>query len=381
MHDFDFYNPTHIKFGRNTENEIGTILANDQIKKVLITFGLGSIKRTGLLDKVITSLEQSGIEYVEFEGIKPNPIISTANEGKDLAIKEQVEAILAVGGGSVIDSSKAIAAAAKSGIDIYDFYRGIAIETALPLYTILTLSATGSEMNNGFVLTNEKTREKFGTGSIFTSPKVSILNPELTFSVPKDQTAYGAVDTISHAIEPYFTKTNSVMFLEGYIENICFSVTRNVKIALTDPTDYNARAELMWASTMALNGLNKLGAKDFCFPSHMIEHSLSALYDIAHGAGLAIILPAWLKYFRNEKAPQIKQFAKAVFNVDDSQDGIKALENWLTDINAPIRLSDVGIPADDIEKIAENAFRLSSFWGMEKTYNQNRIVEILSLAI
>ncbi|MCX5782933.1 MAG: iron-containing alcohol dehydrogenase [Elusimicrobia bacterium] len=298
MQNFVFHNPTKIIFGKNTAPQIGEITA-PYGKKALLVYGEGSIKKTGLYNLVIKSLKDAGVAAVEHAGVKPNPVISHARIGADIAKKHGVEVIVAVGGGSVIDSAKTISAAVKYDGDPWDFFSGKASpKSALPIVTILTLSATGSEMNCGAVITNEETKDKWNFLSPAVFPKVSILDPILTMTVPKYQTLCGAVDIMAHILEVYFAFSDEHNELQDELAHgVIKNLMRNVETLLSNPKDYNARAEMMWSSTLALNGMIRAGAGPSNFINHLIEHSVSALYDVTHGGGLAVVMPAWLENF------------------------------------------------------------------------------------
>ncbi len=381
MNDFVFYNPTKIVFGKDKEQLIGQELKGFQIKKVLILYGKGSIKKTGLLDRVLNSLKEQDIQYVEFGGIQANPVVSQANKAKDLAKQEQVDAILAIGGGSVIDTAKSVSAAVQSGSDIWDYFSGKKITEALPVFTILTIAATGSEMNSIAVLTNDDLNLKFATGSPLLYPRVSILNPQLTFTVPQDQSAYGAIDAVAHILEPYFTQQTNIEMMSSYMENLCITIIRTSRIIHNEADDYNARAELMWAATQAFNGLTFNGVGPFSLPNHLIEHSLSALYGVAHGAGLAIVIPAWMKWHRQEKNKQFSRFAEKLFNVKSAEAGINELESWYKQLNCPTRLSEVNILEKDLDKIAQNLIDTLEYRKMPVSYTRENFIDILRLAL
>ncbi|MCP4398473.1 MAG: iron-containing alcohol dehydrogenase, partial [bacterium] len=329
---------------------------------------------------------KAGLEIVEFSGVKPNPVLSHAQEGIALAKKEQVDVIVAVGGGSVIDEAKAIAVGAKIDEDIWNFYIHQAkIEDALPLLTVLTLAATGSEMNFTSVLTNEKTEQKYAIDAPSIFPKVSILDPTVTYTVPGTYTAYGAVDIISHATEGYFNcKEGWTPIQDRFVEGLVKTVMECAERLLEDLEDYQARATLMWASTLALNGLPVAGIGCFEFPTHMIEHSLSSMYDIAHGAGLSIVTPGWMKYACKKSPAKLAQFAERVFGIQEesaektAKKGIETLQAWFDKIGSPTTFAAGNIPVGDIPQIAENAEQTAVLWEL-KGYTKEVIIEILNL--
>lgn len=380
MQDFNLNLPTEIIFGKDKENEIGNILAKDGIKRVLLVYGTSSIKSTGLHSRILAILKKANIDVIEYSGIKSNPRVSDVDNAALLGRDKSVEAVLAVGGGSVMDSAKAIAAAIKHNCGAWDFYTGTAITQALPIYNIVTLAATASEMNSGFVLTNDKTKEKMGTGSPVCYPRLSILNPELTFTVPPNYTAFAAVDIIAHTIEGYLTATSTTTLLDSFNESIIKSVIHTTEQILQNPEDYDARAEFMWSATMALNGTMNLGREGVAFPNHMIEHGLSGVTDIPHGAGLSIIIPAWMKWYKDKNSSQFHKFVKNIFNKDNIEEGIKSFEKWLHSLGSPIRLSEYNIHEDKFETIKDKAFKQATMWGMDKDYTEDVIMEILELA-
>ncbi|MBI4655314.1 MAG: iron-containing alcohol dehydrogenase, partial [Elusimicrobia bacterium] len=357
-------------------------------KKALFVYGRNSIKKNGVYEAIVKTLKENKVDFIEHAGVKPNPVLSHAREGIKTAKKENIEVIIAAGGGSVIDEAKAIAAGAKHGGDAWDFFIGKAgIKDALPVVTALTLPATGSEMNSGFVITNEETKQKYSAGSSKTFPKVSILDPETTMSLPEEQTAYGAVDALAHILEGYFTtKDSDCAVTDELVEALARSIIVSADRIIKNPKDYDARASMMWSATLALNGLPVCGYAGVDFINHAIEHSLSAIYDIPHGAGLAIVIPAYLKYcFKKGNHIRTAKFAEKVLKISaknpeqTAQEGIETLKKWFRQIGAPISLKDVKIPEADIPQIAENAMGLVRLWGMR--YSKKTIEEILSHAI
>jgi NADP-dependent alcohol dehydrogenase len=381
MFPFVFHNPTKIIFGSNKETLIGSELKAAGIDKVLLVYGRDSVKKSGLLERVMASLGEAGIAAVPFGGVVSNPVLSHTRAGVALARAEGVAGVLAVGGGSVLDEGKAIAVGAVADRDVWDFFLGAPVTQALPLFTVLTLAATGSEMNGNAVVTNEATRQKYNISSPLVYPQVSILNPELTHSVPLDYTAYGAVDAIAHVLEGYFTKAPGSRLQDRLVEGIIKTVMECTDLIMADPGHAKARASLMWTATLALNGLTPAGIGPYSFPNHMIEHALSALYNIPHGAGLAVVMPAWLKWQEPQNPAQFTRFAREIFGLDSGRAGIAALEEWFAAIRAPIRLDQAGIPAAEIEKIAANAADLASLWGISATYDRKTIAAILRLAV
>ncbi|MGB3750388.1 MAG: iron-containing alcohol dehydrogenase [Arcobacteraceae bacterium] len=381
MNDFTYYNPTKVEFGKSKENKIGEYLLQSGIKKVLLVYGGGSIKKNALYNNIIDSLNKNNIEFNELSGVVSNPLLSKVNEGIKIAKENNVEAILGVGGGSVVDSAKAIAVGSQYEGDVWDFFINKAqISEALPVFTVVTLSATASEMNGNAVIINDDTKQKYSIASVLINPKISIINPELMSTVSKEYLAYSAVDVITHCIEVYFTATVHPHFNSRLVESIIKTVIETTEILLENPNDYDARAEFAWAATQGLNGLTPTGTKDGNFPNHMIEHSLSALYNVPHGAGLAVVVPAWMKWYKEQNVAQFKRFANEIFNNDDESVGIEKLENWFTKIGAPITLEEMDIPREEINALAENAYETSKVWGMDKLYSKEIITEILEKA-
>jgi NADP-dependent alcohol dehydrogenase len=382
MESFSFYNPTQIEFGAGKEQLIGQILASRGIEKVLLTYGSERIKRDGLFASVSKSLQAQGIVFVEFGGIVSNPLLSTVREAIVVARDQQVDAVLSVGGGSVLDSSKSIAAGALYNGDVWDLFVGKGqIEAALPIFAILTLAATGSEMNSGAVITNETTREKFAINSVHTFPKVSIVNPQLMQTVSRDYLVYSAADIIAHSIEGYFTATLQPKVQSRLVETIISTVLETTEVLLADPADYNARAEFAWAATLALNGLTYAGTAGFSYPNHMIEHSLSALFNVPHGAGLSVVMPAWMKWFQSRNPEQFQRFAQQLFGLQGAEQGIAALEKWFDKIGTPTRLSQLGITEADLPAILANLEGNARWFGLADIYPQDVLATILKLAL
>lgn len=383
MENFEFHNPTKVVFGKGTHHKIGEILRNDGIRKVLFVYGKSSIKKTGLYDDIVSSLKENGVDFVEHQGVKPNPVLSHTLEGVRKVKEHQVDAILSVGGGSVLDEGKAIAVGAVDDGNLWDFFtHKREIQTALPNYTVLTLSATGSEMNGYSVITNEETGEKLSIGSIHIFPKVSILNPELTITVPISYQPYASVDAIAHVIEWYFTCTLCPNISNLLVESIVKSVVDSTEKILKDPLDYQPRAEFMWTATLALNGITRPGYRGGIYINHMIAHSLGALYDLPHGACLSVVIPAWMWWYKEKNPSQFERFAKNIFGLSSKEDGIKALKEWFYKIGAPVSLQDAGIPSSDIDRIANHVYNTTAkVWGLDKIYTPEKLKEILYLAL
>lgn len=384
MKDFVFYDPTKIVFGRGKISKLGKEVKKFS-KKVLLVYGRRSIKSNGVYDQVVNSLKSANVKFIELSGVKPNPILSKVHEGIELAKRENVDGIVAAGGGSVIDTSKTIAAGFYYEGDIWDaFIDKYEVNKSLPIYVVLTLSATGSEMDSGAVITNEKTKQKCAFKSLTSYPRVSIIDPSVQFSLPPIQTANGAADAISHVLELYFDGTQDVTIEDEISEGIVRTIIRCTNILMNKPDDYEARANLAWSATLALNGINATGRSGGDWSNHAIEHSLSAIYDIAHGSGLAIIFPAWMRYVYKEDISKFARFASKVFGIDISDEekaalaGIKHLKDWYKSLGLPVALSDANIPAEGIEKVVEKV--KPSFGrplGRLKKLNKEDVIEIL----
>ncbi|MDR2345426.1 MAG: iron-containing alcohol dehydrogenase [Planctomycetaceae bacterium] len=372
MQNFVYHNTTKIIFGSDTINQIGDLTA-PVAKKVLYLYGKGSIKKNGIYDKTISSLRSAGINFVEYSGVKANPLLSHTRKGIEIARAEGVEAIVAVGGGSVIDEGKAIAAGVVADHDVWSFYdgSGAEVKSALPILTVLTMSATGTEMNGGTVITNEETNQKIGIISPALQPVVSILDPTALFSVPPDQTAYGAVDAITHLLESYFTKSDFYTPIQDrYAEGIIKTITEITATMQTKPDDLTARSTFMWAATLAWNGLAPSGVGSWAAPNHLIGHSMSALYDTPHGASLSIALSGWLPWYAEHderNAKQLIQLGKAVFNTESVDATIKSIREWFRSIKSPTKLADIGVDESGLVKIAENIGVNAPLWGLPYT--------------
>lgn len=380
MQNFIFHNPTKIIFGRGTAPQIGPETAALG-RRALLVYGRESVKKSGLHGQVMNALAQAGVAVIEHGGVSSNPVLSHVRAGIAKVREQQLNVIVAIGGGSVIDTAKAIAAGSAADGDVWDFFIGKNVITAaLPITTVLTLAAAGSEMNAGMVITNEAADEKFAATSAQLYPKVSILDPELTSTVPPTYTAYGAADAIAHVLEFYMTNTDDdapvqMDFMEGLIRNVIASCER----CLADPCDFGGRAALMWSATLALNGLTGAGLGGTAFPMHMIEHSLSALYNVPHGAGLAVVVPAWLRWRLRRNPARAARLGQQVFGLaPDAEQAVNALRGWFSKIGCPVSLAELNIPEADIPKIAANAHALARIWRL-KDYTPEVIADILAL--
>ena len=387
MQNFVFHNPTKILFGQNTVPAIGEETALFG-KRVLLVYGTASIKKSGLYTRVLESLQEAGLAVTEHPGVQSNPVLSHVHQGIALAKEHNCQVVCAVGGGSVIDEAKAICAGSTVEHDVWKFFTGKkSVKKPLPLTTILTLAASGSEMNSGMVITNEKTSQKFGFANKYLYPKTSILDPTLTFSVPPDYTAYGAVDAIAHVLEFYFTTEDpQTPVQDRFIEGLVINSMESCNKVLLNPEDYSARADLMWTATLALNGLTSAGLGKVGFPMHMIEHSLSAFYNVPHGAGLSAIIPGWMRFHAHLQPDRFAQFAERVFDLregdalEKGKKGIGLLEDWFRAIKSPASLSELNIPLNDLQTVAENSMALAKVWRMHG-YDSDKVAVILQKSI
>lgn len=362
MLNFDLHIPTRILFGRDTHKEIGTLL-QPYAKKVLLHFGGTSIKKSGLYDAVTASLKESDLEFVELGGVVPNPRVSLVREGIALCRKEGVDLILAVGGGSVIDSAKAIAMGVCCEGDVWELYeQQKPITKALPVATILTIPAAGSESSNGTVVTNEEKQMKLGYGSVHLRPLLSVMNPELFFTLPKNQIANGVADMMSHIFERYFTNTMQTDLTDGLCETTLRTIMKNAVRVFSDVRDYDAWCQVGFGGTIAHNDLLGLG-REQDWACHGMEHELSAIYDVAHGAGLAVLTPAWMQYVYKTNANMFVQFAVNVMGVEGSyrdpdaivMEGIARLRGFYKKMGLPSTLSELGIDESKLEVMAKKA--------------------------
>jgi NADP-dependent alcohol dehydrogenase len=381
MKNFSFYNPTRIEFGKGKEDNIGQYMAEYGIKKTLIVFGSDRIKKSGLFDKVAKSLNDNGIEFIELGGVQSNPVLSKVYEGVELAKYNNCDSVLAVGGGSVLDSTKAIASGAVYEGDVWDFFTFKATpDKALKIFDIITLAATGSEMNNFAVVTNEKTKEKFSLAGAATFPVLSVINPELQATVTKEYLAYSASDIFAHCLDMYLSATYISEYIAGYVENILKTVIRTTDILIENPDDYEARAEFAWAATNALNFTTFSGVEGSRFDTHFIEHTLSAEYNIAHGAGLSIVVPAWMKWQKENLPERFDRFAEKVFDKKSADDGIDALINWYIQIGTPVTLSEGNIPEEDIPMLVDILSDLAVMMRRDNLYTKSMLTTVLEFA-
>lgn len=388
MNNFNFYSPTFFVFGKERENEAGKYVKRFGGTNVLIHYGSGSVLKSGLLDRVKKSLEASAIKFTELGGVVPNPRSGLVYKGIDICKKEKIDFILAVGGGSVIDSAKAIALGAVSDGDFWEFYLGKKVEKALPVATILTLTAAGSEGSTGSVITHENGMLKRAANSDLLRPVFSILNPELTCSLPAYQTACGATDMMAHVMERYFTNTKNVEITDRLCEAVLLTVINETPKVLSNPNDYEARANLMWAGMVAHNDICGVG-REQDWSSHGMEHELSGLYDVAHGAGLAVMFPAWMKYVMKNDIMRFAQFAVRVWGCEmdfsnpenTARKGIEKYEQFMTSIGMPVRFSQLGAKAEDIPTLVSSIGLGEHTMGSFVKLKQEDIKNIYELAV
>lgn len=358
MNNFNYFTPTKIVFGKGTEEQTGKLVKMQHCKKVLLHYGGGSVKRSGLLDRVKSYLDQEQIAYVELGGVVPNPRLSLVYKGIELAKKENVDLILAVGGGSVIDSAKAIGYGVANEGDVWELYdRKRKAEACLPIGVILTIAATGSEMSGSSVITKEEGWIKRGYSSDYARPVFAIMNPELTMTLPDYQTACGCTDILMHTMERYFTNGGNMELTDGIAEALMRTVMKNARILVKNPQDYDARAEVMWAGSLSHNGLTGCGNHGNDFATHGMEHEMGGLFDVAHGAGLAAIWGSWARYVYLDCLDRFEKFAVQVMGIATkgkmsrqiALEGIEALEAFFRSIHMPVSMTELGITPTEEE--------------------------------
>ncbi|SNY92362.1 hypothetical protein SAMN04515647_2616 [Cohaesibacter sp. ES.047] len=388
MEDFNFCSRTKIVFGRGKENEVG-LQVKPFADKVLLHYGGDYLEKNGILDRIVGSLKASGVEPVLFDGVVPNPRLSVVKEGIALCRKEGIGFILAIGGGSAIDSSKAIALGVPYEGDVWDFYTGKAEpETALKVGTILTIPGSGSEMSESSIITNEADDTKYGIDNALIVPEFSILNPEMCFTIPPFFMASGLADILSHQFERYFTPTKFCLFSDHLLEGAMQAVIALAPKILEAPQNYDYCAEFMWLATISHNGVLDAGRQSD-WASHRIEHEISALYDITHGAGMAIIFPAWMKHVKSTDLDRFARLGTRVFGIDPngrSKDEIadltiKAVADFFASLNLKISLADAKVPTDRFDEMASKALGRSDAIGRFRKLAHDDIVAILKLAV
>lgn len=361
MENFNFYSPTEFVFGKGREKECGQLVKKYGGTKVLIHYGQGSVVKSGLLDRVKASLEEAGIAYAELGGVQPNPRDTKVYEGIEICKRENVDFVLSVGGGSCIDSSKAIAAGVCYDGDFWDLYsKKATVQKALPIGTVLTIAAAGSEGSGGSVITKEEGMLKRDTGSDLIRPKFSVLNPELTCTLPAYQTGCGATDIMAHVFERYFTNTKEVEITDRLCEAVLLTMIKETPRVIADPSNYEARANIMWAGMVAHNDIVGVGRSQD-WNSHNIEHELSGLYDCAHGAGLAVVMPAWMEFVYKHDVMRFARMAVQIWGKEmdfenpenTAKEGIRAFRKFLSEIGMPINFAQLGAKKEDIPTLVE----------------------------
>ncbi|MCC8145842.1 MAG: iron-containing alcohol dehydrogenase [Bacteroidales bacterium] len=360
MNNFKFWSPTEFVFGRNTISNLGSLMKKHNATKVLVHYGGQHAERSGLLKDIENILQNEFIEYIKLGGVQPNPLDTLVYEGIDLCRKENVNFILAIGGGSVIDSAKAIACGVSYGGDFWNFFEGtVTINRALPVGTIVTIPAAGSEGSDSMVITKSDGMLKRGAGSPFIRPVFAVMDPVLTFSLPPEQTANGIADMMAHIMERYFTQTKGVELTDCMCEGALRAIIKEAPVVITDPENYDARANIMWAGTIAHTGICGVGREED-WATHKLEHELGALYGVAHGAGLAVMFPAWMNYVYTSGLDRFVRFAVNVWEINNTGDkkemalkGIKALKDFFISIGLPVDFRGLGAKKSDIDKLIE----------------------------
>lgn len=392
MHNFEYYTPTKVVFGKNTESESGKLVKEQNCRKVLVHYGSGSVVRSGLLDRIYGALDAEGIRYVSLGGVVPNPRLSKVREGIALCRQEDVDFILAVGGGSVIDSAKAIGYGMANEGDVWDFYaRKRTASACLPIGAVLTIAAAGSEMSNSSVITNEEGWIKRGYSSNYCRCRFAVLNPELTCTLPDYQTQSGCVDIMMHTLERYLNHGTNMEMTDGISEALLRTVIKSARTLRDDPENYEARAEVMWASSLSHNGLTGCGTDGGDFASHQLEHELSGMFDVTHGAGLAAIWGSWARYVYRERPDRFASLAAKVLMVPEKGSaeetalaGIEAMEDFYRSIGMPTSLRELGIEPtkEQFWELAEKcSFGNTRTIGIVKKLGREDMAEIYRMAL
>ena len=392
MFDFKYYTPTKVVFGKNTESKVADLIKEFGGTKVLVHYGGGSVVRSGLLQRVMDTLDAAGIKYIVLGGAVPNPHLGLVYEGIELCKKEGVDFLLAVGGGSAIDSAKAIGYGVANEGDVWDYYDyKRQVTGCLPLGVILTIAATGSEMSDSSVITKEEGLVKRGYSSDYGRPRFAIMNPELTMTLPDYQTACGCTDIMMHTMERYFTNGGNMEITDSLAEGLLRTVKKNAVILRDDPKNYDARAEVMWAGSLAHNGLTGCGNDGGDWMTHKLEHELGGLYDVAHGAGLAAIWGSWARYVYKNCLPRFKKFAINVMDVKDegtdeeiALKGIEAMEDFYRSINMPTNLRELGVNAteEDLVLMAHKcAVGVGGEMGSAKVLDEQAMLDIFKASV
>ena len=392
MRDFTYYTPTKVVFGRGTENRVSELVKEFGGRKLLLHYGGGSVIRSGLLDRVKRILREEGIPYVCLGGVVPNPRLSLVYQGIELCRREGVDFILAVGGGSVIDSAKAIGYGVANEGDVWDFFeKKRKAKGCLPLGVVLTLSATGSEMSSSCVITKEEGWLKRGYGSDYARPGFAILNPELTMTLPEYQASCGCTDIMMHTMERYFSAVGNMELTDRLAEGLLCTVMENARILLQEPDNYEARAEVMWAGSLAHNGLTGCGGDGGDWMPHKLEHEIGGMFDVAHGAGLAAVWGSWARYVYRDCLPRFKSFARKVMKVSEEGTdeeialrGIEAMEDFYREIKMPVNLKELGIAPSE-EELKEMAHKcalgVGGASGSARVLREGDMYEVLKAAL
>ena len=391
MVNFEYFTPTKVVFGKNAEEKTGELVKAQGWKKVLVHYGGQSAKKSGLLDRICASLEKEGISYVTLGGVVPNPHLSKVHEGIEVCKKEGVDFILAVGGGSVIDSGKAIGYGVANEGEVWDFYAKTRIpEACLPIGAVLTIAAAGSEMSDSSVITNEDGWLKRGCNNNLCRCRFAIMNPELTYTLPPYQTASGCVDIMMHTMERYFTREENTALTDGIGEALLRTVMESAQTLARDPENYNARAQVMWASSLSHNGLTGCGTIGD-WSCHQLEHELGGMFDVAHGAGLAAVWGSWARYVYKEKPERFAQFAVNVMGVTNdfsdpektALEGIRKMEEFYRSIHMPTNIRELGVELTE-EQVEQLAYKCSFMEkrtiGQFKVLDRNDMEEIYRMA-
>ena len=392
MFDFKYFTPTKVVFGKNTELQVADLIREFGGKKILIHYGGGSVIRSGLLKRVTDTLDNAGIEYVTLGGAVPNPRLGLVYEGIELCKREKVDFLLAVGGGSAVDSAKAIGYGVANEGDVWDFYDyKRKVTGCLPLGVIITIAATGSEMSDSSVITKEEGLVKRGYSSDFGRPRFAIMNPELTMTLPDYQTACGCADIMMHTMERYFTNGGNMELTDSIAEGLLRTVKKNALILVDDPKNYDARAEVMWAGSLSHNGLTGCGNDGGDWMTHKLEHELGGLYDVAHGAGLTAVWGSWARYVYKECLPRFRRFAVNVMDVEEKGTdeeialrGIEAMEDFYRKIKMPTNLKELGVEAseDDLKTMAHKcAVGVGGAFGSAKLLKEEDMLAIYRMSV
>ena len=389
MNDFTFHAPTKVVFGKGVENQVGQLCKEQGATKVLVHFGGQSAKKSGLLDRVCASLDAVGIPFVTLGGVKPNPRLSLVYEGIELCRKENVDFLLPVGGGSVIDSAKAIGYGLANDFDVWDLYdRKNTAKACAPIGAVLTIAAAGSEMSDSSVITKEEGGIKRGYNSDLCRCRFAVMNPELTYTLPAYQTACGAADIMMHVMERYFVQDDTLELTDVMAEALIRTVMHNAPLALKDPENYKARAEIMWASSLAHNNLMACGGPRGDWACHQLEHELGGMFDVAHGAGLVAVWGSWARYVYKDKPERFAQFAQNIFGIaagaaeETAVKGIEAMEDFYRSIGMPVSIHELGYDLTDeqIATLAEKCCFGGRTIGLFKILRQEDIREIYRMA-